>query len=448
MQDSSGSWRQMNNNNLGDLIRNIAYMIHDEPIVNMAIRILQSSCLGSGIQLKYGNGGVPTPNFERHIKRYFHSFCKDAIQSFLTVGFAPYRIRHNERGAKVPEILPLGTFSWSVAKSNQGLSATPWNNIGRREISNEQKTLNSGIDSQPLLKYEVNSSHCREKIHIHSFIQPQALFSCTSSMASLIQPYLNLCNKRECSIRADSFNSQPSIILEQQDKIPTNTLAERGGGLQNSQETRNSLGGDRDFVGGRLSLYHDLIDEFRNRSHLPKESVTFVAPKNHSVHSMDKVLSPLDVQNEEIAFARLVAMAIGIPCSILLQGGSLATGGANSASGGGGWSESSEFCNRMFLDTCRNINGHLEELMYNVYKEIYGSEVQPNISLPLTPTLPFEQLVIAHDTELIDDKCISRVLNTTYGFTLGSNAAQVRELKRKAEYILPFRDRKTPTGSS
>ena len=430
-------------NNLGNLIRNMAYMIHDEPTVQMAIRTLQSHCLLGGIQLRYCKNINPTPNFSMHLKRYFTPFCRDAIQSFLTVGFAPYRIRLNERGAKIPEILPFGTFSWQVARSNQGLSATPWGRIGDpplaiKKSSNNEETM----DTQPLLRYEIHSSHCKEAIKVHSFTPPQSLFSCTSAISSLVNPYLQLCQKRDCTNRANMFNSQPSLIFEQQEKFNLDEIAQKGGGINGNKEARDSVRGTQATIDERQQLFHDVIEDARSRSRLPDEAVTLIAPKNHNVHSIDKVLSPQDMQHEELAFARLVGMAIGVPCSLILQGGGIVGGSSSLGGSNQGWSEGTEACNRMLLDTCRYINSHLEILLLDIHKSIYCPHNNPSVTIPLTPTVPFEQLVIAHETQIVDDINISHVLDATWGFALGMESKAARAEKRKAEFDLPFRDKK------
>jgi hypothetical protein len=145
---------------IADVVRNIGIMMHDEPTIQMAVRTLQSHCLLGGLQLRFGGATPPTPSFSQHLHRYFLPFCRDAIQSFLTVGFAAYRIRFNEKGAKIPEILPLGTYTWQVARSNQGLNATPWSEIGKAPSESSQKQ-DDKVDNQPLLRYVVHCSHCK-----------------------------------------------------------------------------------------------------------------------------------------------------------------------------------------------------------------------------------------------------------------------------------------------
>lgn len=448
MQASDGSdcaakWRALNNSSLSELIRNLATLIHDEPVVQMASRILISHCLGGGgIQMKYGNLG-PSPNFQKYLNKYFHPFCKDAIMSYLAVGFVPYRIRKNEKGAQVPEVLPLGTYTWHVTRSSQTTIGTPWNDIGKPPPSANEEGEGFSSD-KPLLKYVVHSAYCKEAIQVYSFVNPQILFSCTSPFASLIQPYMILCHKRDCTIRADGFNCQPSLVLEHQDKLLINDISNSGMTIQNTKDLDGKNNFDYKNMGDRQNIIQSLIEESKHASHLPRDSVSFVAPKNHSVHGLDRVLTPQDLLKDELQFNRLVAMACGIPISLLMQGSQCL--GAGTGGGKDSWAENTEASNRVLLDTCRNINTHLERLLHEIHGSIYGDDVVPTFNIPVIPVIPFEQLLLAYDNMLIDDKNFSMILESCWGFSLCEEAMKARAEKRKAEYVLPFRDKKDDAG--
>jgi len=407
----------------------------------MAVRILTSHCLGgSGIQLKYGHLG-PSPNFQKYLSKYFHPFCKDAILSYLAVGFVPYRIRKNEKGAKVPEVLPLGTYTWYVARSSQATLGTPWDDLGK--TSEAAQSTEESEASMPLLKYVVHSAYCKEDIHVYPFSSPQILFSCTSPFSSLVQPYMLLCHKRECMVRADGFNCQPSVVLEHQDKILLNDVSNSGFAIQNSKDMDGKNNFDYRNMGDRQVMLQTLIEESKNMSHLPKESVAFVAPKNHSVHGLDRVLTPQELLKDELQFNRLVAMACGIPIALLMQGSQSLGIGSGGSGSKDSWAENTEASNRILLDTCRSINRHLEQMLHEIHGSIYGGEGNPTFSIPVVPVIPFEQLMLAYDNMLIDDKHFSMILQSCWGFSLSDDAVKARVEKRKAEYVLPFRDKKT-----
>ncbi len=99
----------------------------------------------------------------------------------------------------------------------------------------------------------------------------------------------------------------------------------------------------------------------------------------------------------------------------------------------------------------------------DVYALIYPEAQEvPRFILRALPTLCLEQLTSVFDAELIDDDVFSSILKVlfrlrrlfssvsalreresqaTWGTELGAKAIASREQKRRAEYVLPFRDR-------
>ena len=154
-----------------EVVNKVAAMLYDEPVLMSAIELLYAHCLGGGLNLRYGGTTPATPAFQQHITRHYAPFCKDAILSFLAVGFAPYRLRTSETGAQIPEVLPLGTFSWYVGRRSG------WGTMGEPPAPPKQG---------PLLQFEVTTTYCADTIRVHPFVQPQALFTCTSRYARLL----------------------------------------------------------------------------------------------------------------------------------------------------------------------------------------------------------------------------------------------------------------------
>ena len=190
-------------------------------------------------------------------------------------------------------------------------------------------------------------------------------------------------------------------------------------------------------------MHYELFNEFRDFSHLPEESVAVVAPINHTLRSLERVTTPLDLSIAELAFSRRVASALGLPETMLLQGAH-AVGARSSAMGGTpGWAECAENSNRQILDLCRYVNMHLQRLMYEVYEHIYGvmPRNEPIFRMVTVPTFGLEQLLQVWNARLIDDGAFSAMLEATWGAPLGSAAIAARDEQRKAEYELPFRDR-------
>ena len=145
-----------------DYVKVVTKMIYDEPCVMGAISMLQSLCLRQGILLRWGST-PPTPSFHSHIQKNFVPFCKEAILSCLAVGFVPFRLRR-EGNLVIPEVLPLGTFSWSVTRNEQQ--------------SHKRQKGAQILQNPPLLRYDVNCSYCDDEIHVFNYVQPQATLTC------------------------------------------------------------------------------------------------------------------------------------------------------------------------------------------------------------------------------------------------------------------------------
>ena len=429
-----------------DSIRLLAVMMRDEPVVRQGIRMVQSHCLSGGISLRFGDE-APTPSFLRHVEFYYTEFCRHAIEAFMAVGFAPYRIREVSSGARVPEIMPIGSYGWCVTPTASGRpQPTQWIATvdGRLPTTKDAKRAAPPTRSGPLLSYDVSSTYCEEPIHVYAFVQPHPLYACNSSMASVLPTYRSLCHKRECVARADGFNCQPGMVLEQQDALRINDMANSGQAIsQPVDEVIGRLNGDKDTIGVRQRVHYELFDEFRSYSHLPEESVAVVAPINHTVRNLERVTTPLDLSVAELSFSRRVASALGLPETMLLQGAH-AVGARSSAMGGTpGWAECAENSNRQILDLCRHVNMHLQRLMCEAYERIYGvvPRNEPVFRMVTVPTFGLEQLLQVWNARLIDDGAFSAMLEATWGAPLGERALDAREEQRKAEYELPFRDR-------
>ena len=144
---------------------------------------------------------------QAHIQRHYVPFCRESIQSFLAVGFVPVRIR-KEGMLLVPEVLPLGTYTWSV---NLGEYAKKKRKAGGR-----------------MLFYDVTCTYCQDEIHVFNYIEPHATLNCYLPLSSLIPQYSTLMSMRELALNATMLNSKPNVVLEEQEKVMINSIADTG----------------------------------------------------------------------------------------------------------------------------------------------------------------------------------------------------------------------------
>lgn len=84
-----------------------------EPTLQSCIKIVQSTCLAQGITMKIKDR-YASPNFQSFVDRYYIPFAEEAIRHFFVLGFVPWRLRKISTGDSVPEVVPLGLFTWRI----------------------------------------------------------------------------------------------------------------------------------------------------------------------------------------------------------------------------------------------------------------------------------------------------------------------------------------------
>jgi hypothetical protein len=402
----------------------IARMIFDEPCVYGMITNQQSMSLKHGIIVRWGYT-PPTPSFQDHINRHYLPFCKDAILLFLAVGFVPFRIRKSGH-VRVPEALPLGTFTWTVCGSETKHRKRPRQQPQAESSDDTAKAVEH--DDEPLLVYDVTCPYCKEDIHVFNFVQPHTMLDCFSPLAVLIPQYNALCAVRELALRTMESNAHSNNAIEEQDKTMLNSVADSGAAI-GRLPTQLAQGVQSAEQQNRLKTVQSAVDTARRCNQLPPNARAFVLPKNNTVKPLDKPVPPPDLFERELAFTRSVATVLGLPATGGLQG--TAPGGHR----GHGWTESPEMFSRAVLDSCQKINQALQQLLRMAYVRIYHekpSDKIPIFHIPVAPNLPYELLLPLFDAQILDDLAYSRIFEASTGFPLGERALKAREERHKA----------------
>ena len=92
-----------------DYAKVMMHLLHNEPLVHAALHLLQSHCLRQGVTVSNA-----TPLFVSHVEEHYARFCSDALEACLAVGFVPFRVYTTAGGTRIPEVLPLGSYTWTV----------------------------------------------------------------------------------------------------------------------------------------------------------------------------------------------------------------------------------------------------------------------------------------------------------------------------------------------
>lgn len=111
---------------------------NQDPVMQHCLKTLQGICLSQGIHMgkKKDTSAIYSHNkaqeatesgateaFQRHLEKYYLPFCMEAIRCFFICGFVPWHVRRlHSTGDLVPEIVPLGTFTWNIELRSQRMN--------------------------------------------------------------------------------------------------------------------------------------------------------------------------------------------------------------------------------------------------------------------------------------------------------------------------------------
>lgn len=133
-----------------------------EPIIQQGFSIIENVCLAHGVTADVKGRGLRS-NFQRHLDRHWIPFLSAAIRAMHMYGFVPWRTRKTKDGDLVPEVLPPGTFRWTV------------------EVPKE---------SDAMLEYRVTlvpGAKAEENIRVKEWVQPNYMVCENSIMYATVQ---------------------------------------------------------------------------------------------------------------------------------------------------------------------------------------------------------------------------------------------------------------------
>ena len=119
-----------------------------EPMMQYIIDFLNNLCLKNGVRISVAQSR-PDTSFNHFFEQYFVSVLPNVLRYKLYCGFIPWVVaKHPKTGDRIPVLLPIGSFSWSIDTKIQYID--PCKKRGRRGFNR---------DSAKRKKQEKNSSN-------------------------------------------------------------------------------------------------------------------------------------------------------------------------------------------------------------------------------------------------------------------------------------------------
>jgi len=340
-----------------------------EPIIQQAFSIIENVCLAHGVTMA---GKKPTPNFQQFIDMHYVPFLRNSIRAMHMYGFVPWRIMRLESGDKVPEVLPPGTFRWTV------------------EVPK---------DSDAMLSYRVKlnpGAKAEENIFVRQYASPNYMVSETSvmyatvssPMSYVIESYKNMQAALKRQAHADAWNCTARVIVSNEPKEFAHE--------QHRKELFGTFSQHIDefgrFQANKPTTQSDKIEEVffdRSMNHQP---AVYSLPAHHRIDPSPQLTPCADVAYLQAKYKFDVCSLLGVPPEMLITGQKGLEGSEASKA-------RSHSTNRVFQAKMQAVSGFLKSLLSEVYAKIYkNAEAQFDIlPMPRLEISSIEDLKVLHE---------------------------------------------------
>lgn len=351
-----------------------------EPILRQAFSIIENVCLSHGVTAAEG-GRTVSGEFQTHLNAHWVPFLASAIHAMHVYGFVPWRVRRldDRSGARVPEVLPPGTFRWTV------------------EVPKPE-------ESDAMLRYKVdlNPGQRDEKnIRITEWVRPNYMVNessimyatVPSPMAYVIESYKHMQAAIKRQAHADAWNCTARITVSHEPKEFQHDQHRREvvGVMGDAMPERGGFGMDQQTSLLPFDTSQELVeDAFAGRSmnHVP---AVYALPSWRRLEPSPVLQPCMDIPFLQNKYKYDVCSLLGIPPDMLMTAVHKLEGNSNS-------NNRTQGVSRIFQAKMQRVCGFLRELCREAYLAIYKREAQFTIlPMPRLEVRDVEDLKVLHE---------------------------------------------------
>jgi hypothetical protein len=353
-----------------------------EPTIQQCFKIIESTCLSQGICCKI-DGKLAKDEFLEHLDEHYMSFCRAALRTMLVCGFVPWKTRKIPSGDLVPEVLPLGSFTWFTE---------PYSS------SKKPKAHYHGFESLSVL-YRVSPTggmFKEEDIHVYIYVAPpldimnnSILYATIQSpLAHLLTDYKALRQGQIRRSHADAWNTSAKIITEFNPKLrvednPSQYLMD----FVHEDHFEPPAGAEAMYphleahnVWQREQVIRRQFQE-NPSTHYPE---VFALPRDHTISQPPHLQPCEDVEFLLVKYRKDVCSLLGIPYEMISgqDGGGLKNESATKTMASG----------RIFSTNMQDYCKHIQRLLTHVYQFIYNDKSHCEFILVPMPRLEISSI--------------------------------------------------------
>ena len=336
-------------------------LLTSEPFMQECLQMIENICLSRELDFTMPDGGAATGKFKAFINRHYPRFLKNAIRQAHGLGFVVWCVRRLPSGDKIPEVLPLGTFTWTVEMDPTNRSTLRY----RIQLTVKEVPFHVTEWVQP--NFNVNEGSI-----LHATVQ--------TPLSHLIEEYRILRETIRRYHHADAWNTTARIVVSSDPK------------QFNHEASQKEVFDTLDFLKGAMETRKkqtltQVEEVFANQRPSNHQEMVYELPPHHHVEQMPVLKPVVDIDYMTNKFRHSVCSLLGIPPEMIIADRE------SQQQSRGGKATSRIFQNKMSR-MCMFLSDLLQEVHEHIYKELVRFHL---VALPRLEIQSMEDLKTLHE---------------------------------------------------
>ena len=370
-------------------------LLTSEPFMQECLQMIENICLSRELDFTMPDGGAATGKFKAFINRHYPRFLKNAIRQAHGLGFVVWCVRRLPSGDKIPEVLPLGTFTWTVEMD-------PTN----------QRTL----------RYRIQLTVKEVPFHVTEWVQPNfnvnegSILHATvqTPLSHLIEEYRILRETIRRYHHADAWNTTARIVVSSDPK------------QFNHEASQKEVFDTLDFLKGAMETRKkqtltQVEEIFANQRPSNHQEMLYELPPHHHVEQMPVLKPVVDIDYMTNKFRHSVCSLLGIPPEMIIADRE------SQQQSRGGKATSRIFQNKMSR-MCMFLSDLLQEVHEHIYKELVRFHL---VALPRLEIQSMEDLKTLHEIGVLQPDHAIQLSEVLLGPSPANNNNKRKKLQQQ-----------------
>ena len=370
-------------------------LLTSEPFMQECLQMIENICLSRELDFTMPDGGAATGKFKAFINRHYPRFLKNAIRQAHGLGFVVWCVRRLPSGDKIPEVLPLGTFTWTV----------------------EMDPTN-----QSTLRYRIQLTVKEVPFHVTEWVQPNfnvnegSILHATvqTPLSHLIEEYRILRETIRRYHHADAWNTTARIVVSSDPK------------QFNHEASQKEVFDTLDFLKGAMETRKkqtmtQVEEVFANQRPSNHQEMVYELPPHHHVEQMPVLKPVVDIDYMTNKFRHSVCSLLGIPPEMIIADRE------SQQQSRGGKATSRIFQNKMSR-MCMFLSDLLQEVHEHIYKELVRFHL---VALPRLEIQSMEDLKTLHEIGVLQPDHAIQLSEVLLGPSPANNNNKRKKLQQQ-----------------